>query len=177
MMDCSPHFLSSRSINHQNFPEELGRTANLPDQSVGQSSVRAHSQHNFRGLMLPAGCPQHTSSGRSLQTRCSLASHFQGSRTCIHSRSVRMAETLQRLHVPGGSPLKQPGQDAHRPLLTLPPGQLRTIILVHLQGLLTHRRRVQSHLVEVCVPNRETKSAIVFAVVLIRVGSGAITTR
>lgn len=46
--------------------------------------------------------------------------------------------------LPGGvraalhSPFKQPGDDTQRPLLTLPPRQLGTVVLINLQRLLTH---------------------------------------
>lgn len=39
------------------------------------------------------------------------------------------------------SPLEQSGDDAQRPLLTLPPRQLRTVVLINLQRLLTHTHR------------------------------------
>lgn len=33
-------------------------------------------------------------------------------------------------------PLEEPGQDVEGPLLTLPPGKLRPLVLIHLQGIL-----------------------------------------
>lgn len=43
------------------------------------------------------------------------------------------------------APFKQPGDDAQRPLLALPPGELRTVVLVHLQRLLASTEHTHTH--------------------------------
>lgn len=98
---------------------------------------------------IPAVFPPHKSVGKSLQTHSTPLSHCQGFHTYrsgAYEWQVNIT-LLSKSLLPGGvrtplnTPFKQSGDNTQRPLFTFPPRQLRTVIFINLQCLLTRKHK------------------------------------